>query len=80
MMYGLAVVLCPSLSLDNGTVTYNDNTLGLNTVATYSCNTGYTLTSGSNARTCGSDGVWSGSAPICEGSWYIASLYRLFFS
>ena len=30
----------------------------------YTCNTGYVLT-GSNTRTCQSDGSWSGSAPMC---------------
>ena len=40
-------------------VSYNDSTLGLDTVATYTCDTGYTLDGGSTTRTCGSDGVWS---------------------
>ncbi len=53
-------------------VTYNDNTLGLNTVATHTCNPGYTLTTGTNTRTCGTntggdeDG-WSGADLICGG-------------
>ncbi|XP_064386665.1 sushi, von Willebrand factor type A, EGF and pentraxin domain-containing protein 1-like [Halichondria panicea] len=37
----------------------------VNTVATYTCDTGYTL-NGVSTRTCGSDGVWSGSDPTCE--------------
>ncbi len=57
-------VLCPSLSLDNGMVTYNDTTLGPNTVATHTCNPSYTL-SGESMRYCGSDGQWSAEAPTC---------------
>ncbi len=36
-----------------------------NTVATYTCNTGYIL-SGNITRTCGSDGQWRGSALVCQ--------------
>ena len=34
--------------------------------ATYSCNAGYNLM-GNSTRTCQATGVWSGSAPTCEG-------------
>ena len=34
--------------------------------ATYSCNTGYNLV-GNSTRMCQATGVWSGSAPTCEG-------------
>ncbi len=40
----------------------------VNTVATYTCVTGYTL-SGGSTRTCGSDGAWSGFAPVCQRKW-----------
>lgn len=33
--------------------------------ATYTCNRGYTM-SGSPSRQCAEDGVWTGSAPVCE--------------
>ena len=42
------------------------------TVATYTCDRGFRLTGGDMTRTCGgdgssSDGMWSGTPPICEG-------------
>ena len=46
---------CPSL-LTSGVISYSDPTLGDGTVATNTCNIGYTLTGGST-MTCGSDGV-----------------------
>ncbi|XP_064386419.1 uncharacterized protein LOC135334961 isoform X2 [Halichondria panicea] len=33
--------------------------------ATYTCNTGYNIV-GSESRTCGASGVWSGEAPVCN--------------
>ena len=36
--------------------------------ATYRCDTGYNLVGGSSAtRTCLATGMWSGSAPTCQG-------------
>ena len=49
----------------NGRVTVT--TISFNGVATYSCNTGYTL-SGSVTRACLSSGAWSGSVPTCNAS------------
>ncbi len=55
--------------LPNGAISYNggttDNRL-LNTIATHSCNTGYTLT-GDSVRHCQNDRIWSGSTPTCQG-------------
>ena len=34
--------------------------------ATYHCNEGYEL-EGNQIRECGSDGMWSGEEPTCEG-------------
>ena len=39
--------------------------------STYSCNTGSNLV-GDSTRTCQATGVWSGSAPTCEGMFYSA--------
>ncbi len=64
---------CPGLTVSaNGMISYNMGTASLrpmDTVATYTCVTGYTL-NGGTTRTCGSDGVWSGSAPTCQGKEY----------
>ena len=55
---------CPSLlSPANGRVIVGSVNVG--GTATYSCNTGYTL-SGSSSRTCQSSGAWSESAPTCQ--------------
>ncbi|XP_064386509.1 CUB and sushi domain-containing protein 1-like isoform X1 [Halichondria panicea] len=64
-----AMVCTDLMDLVNGGIVYdmetNDNR-PVNTVATYTCDTGYTLNGSSTTRTCGSDGVWSGSDPTCE--------------
>ena len=58
-----AVVDCGALdNPENEVVLSTDTTY--NSVATYSCNAGYTLT-GDDMRTCQSSGVWSGSKPTC---------------
>ncbi len=58
---------CPDLTVPaNGMISYNIGTASLrpvNTVATYTCDTGYTLDGGTTTRTCGAGGVWSGSVP-----------------
>ena len=64
------VVTCSNLpSLTNGNVDYGDagstDNRPVGTVATYTCVPGYTL-NGGITRTCGSDGMWSGSAPVCQ--------------
>ena len=41
--------------------------IDLGSVATYTCNDGYSLEEGGDAtRTCGSEGVWSGREPTCR--------------
>ncbi len=66
-------IACSDLpSLVNGNIDYSGaespGSRPVDTVATYTCNSGYTL-NGSSTRTCRSDGndiVWSRSAPICQ--------------
>ncbi len=64
-------ITCPHLPpLDNGMINYNneDSPKPVNTGAIYMCSTGYTL-SVPTTRTCGSNGQWSGSAPVCQCKW-----------
>ncbi len=61
---------CPDLTdLQNRVISYStvsDNSYRrVTTVATHSCEAGYTL-NGDTTRTCGS-GMWSGSDPMCDG-------------
>ena len=69
-------VMCPMLSdPENGVITYSEDfnsSLGFMETATYSCNTGFGLSSGDTVRTCvgaaGSSGEWTGAAaPTCQG-------------
>ncbi len=68
------IVTCSDLpSLTNGDIDYggagSPDSRPVNTVATYTCVTGYTLPGGTT-RTCGSDGVWSGLDPVrCQRKW-----------
>ncbi len=63
------VITCSDLpSLANGDIDYSGgspDSRPVDTVATYTCDTGYSFNIG-DTRTCGS-GVWSGLAPICRG-------------
>ena len=78
VLLDLHAVMCQSLSLTNGTISYSDPTLGEGSVATHSCDTGYTLNGGST-RTCQTDGTWNGSAPICEGEHIKRHLFLKYF-
>ena len=54
----------------NAMIGYNMGTASLrplDTVATYTCNTGYTLNGDTTHRVCVSGWIWSGSTPTCEG-------------
>ena len=65
-------ILCQGLSSpSNGNIVLSNETFGVGTTATYSCDPGYVLT-GEVTRTCedrnrGTTGTWSGSMPVCEG-------------
>ena len=71
MIMYLLLVSCPSLSEpsngmincslgDDGVPSYEDT-------CSFTCNTGYELT-GSESRTCQSNGSWSGSNAVCSRS------------
>ncbi len=67
-VYSLVAICSDLLSLPNGAISYSMGSTDIrpiNTIATQSCNDGYTL-NGDTTRTCGSDGVWNGSVPTCQ--------------
>ena len=49
---------------DDGILSYEDT-------CNFTCNTGYELT-GSDTRTCQSDGIWSGSNGVCNRGMYLS--------
>ena len=53
----------------NGSVTHTAGT-DVGQTATYSCNRGYNLV-GDSTRTCQARGNWSGSAPTCQGVYFL---------
>jgi len=63
------IVTCPPLTdPDNGTIVClleDDGVSFYEDTCSFTCNTGYKLT-GSDTRTCQSDGSWSGSVTICN--------------
>ncbi|KAL4230224.1 Sushi [Mactra antiquata] len=65
--YDLTVPTCVScdtiMSPDNGNISYDSN--GTQTIATITCNTGYTLY-GKHVIYCLQDGSWSDVTPTCE--------------
>ena len=69
------VIVCPFLpSPADGVVAYTTaSPFTYGAMATYSCNGGFGLSGGDVTRVCGGDGssvngMWSGVAPICEGT------------
>ncbi len=65
----LSTAFCDRLTLTNGAIVYNPTSRLVDTVASFSCSTGYRLSSYAT-RTCQSDRQWSGSPPICMGKYY----------
>ena len=66
------VVTCTSLTLSNGAVSYSNHSVGggrypVDTVATFSCNRGYSQ-SESSSRTCQTSGNWNQATPTCNQS------------
>ena len=59
--------VCPSLSVDNGSVSYSPSNRDIGSVATHTCNPGYqpSLLQAGVTRTCSTDG-WSGQNFTCE--------------
>ena len=64
-VYTFLGTTCPLLeSLQHGSVSSETNMCGES--VTFECNDGYRL-SGSSSRQCGTDLLWSGTKPICNG-------------
>ena len=63
------IVLCPTLTNpDNGVMNCplgDDGVPSYEDTCSFTCNTGYELT-GSDTRTCQSDGRWSGTDSVCS--------------
>ena len=60
------VVSCPELNkLDNGMTNCSQKEFFYEDTCSFTCNTGYKLT-GSDTRTCQSNGSWSGSKITCR--------------
>ena len=75
MMKNTAALMCPDLPApDNGQVSYLTDTnppYEFGTEVTYTCNTGFGISSGNRTGTCGgldtnSEGVWNGIAATCD--------------
>ncbi len=72
MMFTISGACFDLPPLINGGITYTDGPADsrlVNTVATYTCDNGYTLTGGS-FRQCQNDGTWSGTTPTCQGEFH----------
>ena len=69
------LVPCPFLTdPNNGTITCSlgdDGVPSYEDICSFTCNTGYELT-GSDTRTCQSDGSWSGSDNGCRRGTFVA--------
>lgn len=55
---------CPVLNIDNGAVTYTDET-EIGSVALITCNEQFVLR-GANNRKCQSNGNWTGENAVCQ--------------
>ena len=68
-MHFILLVSCPSLdNPSNGMISCSledDEVPSYDDTCNFTCDTGYELT-GSETRTCQSDGSWSGNSAMCE--------------
>ena len=69
-LHSIGLKCAPPPDPANGRVSITGTIYGQ--TATYSCNTGYDLV-GNSTRVCQATGVWSGSAPTCQGTLLLSS-------
>ena len=73
MVIIFTLVACAHIRLDNGEVNYDGSRVpfaftdkySVDTVATFSCNPGYSL-SGSSSSICQDSGTWDPQPPTCD--------------
>ena len=72
-------VTCPSLTdPSNGMINCSlgdDGVPSYEDICSFACNTGYELT-GSDTRTCQSDGNWRGSSDVCKKGIFVCTLAK----
>ena len=56
---------CPQLTTPSNGWIKLSNGLNVGSKATYFCRSGYVL-KGDRTRVCGSNGIWTGSDPVCK--------------
>ena len=61
------VVMCPVLNSPPNADVQHPNGVAYQSTAEYTCDNGYERSLGNLERTCGTDGTWSGSEPVCTG-------------
>ncbi len=76
MMHQIFIATCDELILDNGTVSYNQDTRLAGTIASFSCDTGYRISSTDDVM-CLSDRQWNGSTPVCYSKYDQTKLIRI---
>ena len=78
LLLDLFIVNCPSLTNpNNGTINCSlgdDEVPSYEDTCSFTCNTGYELT-GSDTRTCQSDGSWDGSDAMCRRGKFTYSIH-----
>ena len=76
MSHLLLDIRCEDLTLTDGEITSCTMGVGYEgDTCSFTCNTGYELT-GSDTRTCQSDGSWSGSDTFCIGKLKLNVVYN----
>ena len=59
------LITCPDLTVLSGNVDFSPSDRSVDSVATYSCNSGYSLKGGNRQRYCQNSGQWNGTTPSC---------------